>query len=324
MTAVPSHAVSDGPRCAEWARAVGVDPVGTAGTATSWLLVEWPLPWPRDASEVVALAPVVDALVGTGTRLQLVVPTSASSARAVVLHRRPAADDGWFGGFERVARAVAPADVVDAAVALVTTGEGATTPGRDVLVCGHGARDRCCGRLGTALALGAVAVGLGVHRTSHTGGHRFAPTAVLLPEGTCWAFLDDDALRRIVDREGPLDDLLPRYRGCSAIGGRAVQAAERLAFAEVGWSWLDHRRRGTDLGEGRVRIDAISPAGAARSWEVDVEPGRLLPVPECGRSPADAPKSEAEVVVVRARRADGGPTPTAGDRSATATAPRRP
>lgn len=321
---VASTDVSKAPRCAQWARDVGVDPVGTAGTATSWLLVEWPLPWPRDASDVAAMAPVVDALPGTGTRLQLVVPTSGSPVRSVVLHRRPDDDGGWFAGFERVARSVEPTDAVDAALDLLASGAGDTAPARDVLVCGHGSRDPCCGAMGTVLALGAAARGLAVRRTSHTGGHRFAPTAVVLPEGTCWGFLDDDALRRVVAREGPLDDLLPRYRGCSALGPPAVQAAERVAFAEVGWSWLDHRRRGAVLDDGRVRLDAISPAGDARAWEVEVEPGRLLPVPECGRPPEDAPKSEAEVVVVRARRADGDPTPPAGDRSASARAPRRP
>lgn len=294
--------MTDGPRCSDWARAVGVDPVGTAGSATGYLLVDWPHPWPRDAADVAALAPVHDALRGTGIRLQLVVPAPDAPTRDVVLHRAPAGADGWFAGYERLARAVDPADVVPAAVELASGGTGDATPATDVLVCGHGTRDRCCGSLGTALALGSVAAGLAVRRTSHTGGHRFAPTGVVLPDATTWAFLDDDALRRIVHRTGPLEDLLPRYRGCAALGSPAVQAAERVAFAEVGWSWLEHRRRGTELGDGLVRVDGIGPDGAQRSWDVEVEAGRLLPVPECGRQPEDAPKHEAEVVVRRARR----------------------
>ena len=52
------------------------------------------------------------------------------------------------------------------------------------------AGDRCCGSLGTALAQELLAdpLQLGddvrVWRTSHTGGHRFAPTALVLPQGT--------------------------------------------------------------------------------------------------------------------------------------------
>ena len=289
--------MSDGPRCAEWAREMGVDPVGTAGLYGGFLLVEWPLPWPRDASEVEALGAVHEALAGTGIRLQLVVPRADAPTRTTVLHRRTPDAAGWFTRFDRVARAVDPGDVAAAAADLVATGTGDTEPFTDVLVCGHGARDRCCGSLGTALALGSLAAGRIVRRTSHTGGHRFAPTGIVLPDATTWAFLDDESLARIVDRNGPLDDLLPRYRGCAALGPPAVQAVERVAFGEIGWSWLDHRRRGIELGDGRVRLEAVSPTGEELTWEAEVEPGRLLPVPECGRPPESAPKSEAEVVV---------------------------
>jgi hypothetical protein len=82
-----------------------------------------------------------------------------------------------------------------------------------------------------------------------------------------------------------------------------MQAAERIAFADTGWTWLEHRRRGVDLGNGTVRIEACSPAGEKLAWEVEVEPGRVLPVPECGRPPDEARKSEAEVV---ARKSETG------------------
>ena len=57
---------------------------------------------------------------------------------------------------------------------------------RKLLICTHGSRDRCCGRLGTILHRSASArwPDVDVHRISHTGGHRFAPTAILLPSGT--------------------------------------------------------------------------------------------------------------------------------------------
>ena len=105
--------------------------------------------------------------------------------------------------------------------------------------------------------------------------------------------------RRITARAGPLDDLLARYRGCAALASPAAQAAERMVFAEVGWGWLDHRRRATSLGDGAVRIEAVAPDGTARSWDVAVEAGRRLPVPDCGKDPAEATKHEAEVVVRR-------------------------
>jgi hypothetical protein len=80
-----------------------------------------------------------------------------------------------------------------------------------------------------------------------------------------------------------------------------VQAAEREALRLVGWSWLDRRRRGhvvdTDGARTRVRLHAESPDGSTDAFEATVEVARVMPVPECGKPPADAPKSAPELRV---------------------------
>jgi hypothetical protein len=276
-----------------------------------FVLVDWPLPWPRDAGDVEALAPLREALDGTGIRVQLVVPDKEAPGRRVVLHRRRPTDGGWFAGFARTARTVDPDDVVATAAELVASDAGAgddtddtDRAAVDVLVCGHGSRDRCCGSMGTSLARDAT-TGLTVWRTSHTGGHRFAPTGMVLPDGTAWAFLDADALRRVATRSGPLDDLLPRYRGSTGIGSREVQAVERVAFGDVGWAWLEHRRRGVVLDDGRVRVEALAPDGTPLAWEAEVTHGRRLPVPDCGQPIEAAKKYETELVVGDVTRLTG-------------------
>jgi len=237
-------------RCAQWARAEGVDPIGTAGCYDGYLLVERPLPWPRDVSDIVEAPP--------GVRVQAVVPEGEE--RRQFLYRRPGRE--WFSGFEG--------------------------PGREVLVCGHGTRDVCCGSMGTALG-NEVAGTLGdvrLWRTSHTGGHRFAPTAVILPEGTVWAYLDAASLRRVVRREGaPPVEL---YRGCTGLPSPAAQAVERVALAAVGWPLLDQPRRAVALGAGRVRLETR----AGDAWEATVIEGRRMPVPVCGEPAETAPKSD--------------------------------
>ena len=90
----------------------------------------------------------------------------------------------------------------------------------DLLICTHGKRDVCCGQSGTALyaelcsrldqgaapdaAQGAVQDGViskyRLWRTSHTGGHRFAPTALTFPDGYAWAYLDAPASEHILQR----------------------------------------------------------------------------------------------------------------------------
>jgi hypothetical protein len=151
---------------------------------------------------------------------------------------------------------------------------------------------------------GALPAGTRLWATTHTGGHRFAPNAIVLPEGTVWGFLDAGRLARIVRREGPVDDLLPHYRGCAGLASPALQALERAVLAEVGWDLFDCRRTGTELGEGRVRLEVTGTHGAVRTWEGVVEVGRVLPVPECGQPVTAAEKTEPELVLTGLRRDD--------------------
>lgn len=297
------------PRCSAWAREVGLRPQGTAPSADRWLLVDWPLPWPRDESDVEVLAPVREALAADGvrSRVQLVVPRPDATARRVVVHERSAADGGWFAGYRRRSVEVDPDELLDAARALLadpTTGDD--EPAVDVLICSHGARDRCCGSAGTALAVEATARGASVWRTSHLGGHRFAPTAVVLPEGTCWAFLDGESLAAVLTRVGDAAHLAGRYRGCTALASPEAQAADAAALAAAGWPWLDGRRRAGARAveperDGTVRVTLEHAVGDR--FEVDVREARRMPVPDCGQ-PLEAAKKaepELEVVGIRAR-----------------------
>ena len=81
-------------------------------------------------------------------------------------------------------RTVTSTPFVAALPALVPSPEPA------LLVCTNARRDVCCAVRGRPVALQAAAERPGqVWECSHTGGHRFAPTAVLLPHGQTWARL---------------------------------------------------------------------------------------------------------------------------------------
>ena len=305
-------------RCAGLARAAGFDPAGTAGSYRAYAVVEVPLPWPADIAEHPDVVPAAAAQASAGARLQGVVPDlerGPGDDRLVLGFVRP---EGPFDAYRSAAWRVPGGAVGDALAALAaSTAAGTLGPppatavavpgagdaGRHVLVCTHGRRDACCGALGTRLAsvLPGLGAGVRVWRTSHTGGHRFAPTGVLLPEGTAWAYLDLDTLVGIADRTLALDEAARRYRGCTGLDGPEVQAAEREALRRVGWAWLDHRRSGTlvqrDGDRAMVRLEATAPDGGRVAFEATVEVARIVPVPDCGRPLAEARKTAPELRV---------------------------
>ena len=239
-------------------------------------------------------------------RLQGLVPATESGPRRAIAYRWPPAGGARFQRSELV---VDPGELVAAAVAVLHQ-----APLRDeivdVLVCTHGRRDRCCGSLGTALFQeltadpGLLGQGVRVWRTSHTGGHRFAPTAIVLPEGTAWAFCDTAALADIVQQKGALGDLLPRYRGCSGMATPALQALERAVLAELGWPLFTMTRYGVELGGGRTELVVEGPAGERVVWQGFVRVATTIPVPDCGQAIEFAAKTEPQLVVegLRSRR----------------------
>jgi hypothetical protein len=293
-------------RCAAWARTVELDPAGTAGSYSGFLLVDQPLPWPRDVGEMKEVAALADLLAGSGLRVQAIV-SPPEGRRRVAMYRQEG--EGRFRGFSaRSTEFYEGGASLREAVSGLLAGSGLPTgSGRKVLVCTHGRRDVCCGTLGTELhgVLSTMSLPPDVHlaRTSHTGGHRFAPTFVVLPEATVWAFADVDLVTRVLSRGGDPSEAADHYRGCAGLPGPRVQVVEREVLRRVGWDLLSCARSGAEGGsDGRVRLEVESPDGAVEAWEARVLPGRELPVPDCGRPLEEARKAETEWEVRELRR----------------------
>jgi len=306
-------------RCADFARAESLAPAGSAGTWRGIVALELPLPWPRDIVDHPDVAPAAGDLAAAGLRLQALVPDPARSpeVRRLFTCVRPAGPFRAYDATEWVLPATDAAGTL-AALSAAVSGDAAALDGvparrvadgdgagRQVLVCTHGVRDTCCGAQGTRLAAALPGLGAGVRswRTSHTGGHRFAPTALVLPEGTAWAYLDIDTLVGVVDRT--LDPRVAQrhYRGCTGLDGPEVQAADGAALGAAGWAWLDHTRAGTvverDGATARVRLEGTAPDGTRTVFDAEVETVRTMPVPDCGRPVAEAKKSAPELAVSR-------------------------
>jgi hypothetical protein len=288
-------------RCSAQTQERSIDPIGTATPYDAYVLVEVALPWPAAITDHPALADVIAAAASSSAgKVQVlgVVPEHDDHDRhRVIAYRRP---PGLFRRFVRV-EGIATTATLGATTTRLFQAELPPDDGppgadaddpvtADLLVCTHGRRDRCCGSYGmnlfTAVGASHVRAGVRTWRVSHTGGHRFAPTAIVLPEGHLWAWLDPDLVDRILHRRGPLDDLLEHYRGSSAVGGAPVQVAEREAFRREGWGWLDARRRGDiveqDGDRVEVRLEVVRSDGSTGGYRAIVDKVGTAPQPVCG------------------------------------------
>lgn len=300
--------------CSVVSKAAGDDPAGSGGPFGGFLAVEVPQPWKgditesvhfpeglRDALEVLQDAGVVDKFTGL-----LPDPDHSREGHARVLFwRRPG--KGPFAAYERHEYLVPKKDLAALVRALAEPRDLARfgahreeSPGvRDVLVCTHGGRDVCCGKFGYAVynflrSRHAEPGRLRVWRTSHIGGHRFAPTLLELPEGRYWGHLELGAAGELVTRRAHPSTLARFYRGWAGFGSHFEQIAERGILAREGWGWSGYPKEGRVLrtdGDGRraeVRIAYRTPDGVAGAYEALVEAsGSVMTLASSGADPLE-------------------------------------
>ena len=273
-------------RCAQISRLLDEPTAGTAPSSARWLCLEWPGAWPADIKQVDdpaarrLLERAADAgfrplLVRGDRRRVLLTDTSPPGATTTVVER-------WDD--------------------LVLPSPGAPLPGEPVagpllLVCAHEQRDPCCGLDGRALldALG----GPDVFACSHLGGHRFAPTAMVLPTGYVYGHLDVASAARIRERAAASEVETERCRGrCTwSPGGQVAELAVRAATGLCGPDdlvMIDDR-------DGTVHLNTTTGG----RWAVDVEPVEIDATrpASCGARPTlVAPLRAAAVRKLRGSR----------------------
>jgi hypothetical protein len=280
-----------GARCAVLARALEEPLAGTAPIATRWACLEHRGVWPADLTEHAdpAVAAFAARAAAAGMRLLLIRRPG----------RRPA--DSPLHLF--LADTAPPTTAV---TSLVVAGPseladvplpdpGASLPGTPMtdallLVCTHGRRDRCCALDGRALAAALTAAAEPhVWECSHLGGHRFAPTALVLPTGYLYGRLDVESAgaARKAAGAGEVVTALCRGRSTWSAEGQVAELAVRAATGLRDANALVVRP-----GPGpTVLVEARSGA----RWAVDVEHGEIgstRPV-SCGAEPAPVARLSA-------------------------------
>jgi hypothetical protein len=261
--------------CSATSLAAGEPLAGSAPYAVGWVCLEQNGPWGAKAWTSSHLDPGLGAAIESAASAHDVRPAlirrpgrhadpgTARARRVLVAHSRPGAT--WM--------LAATIDSPDALLALdfaaVASGDRdaavrslpALAPAEpQLLVCTNGTRDTCCARLGRPVAAAAA-----VHHpeqvweVTHTSGHRFAPTTVLLPSGSLHGRVLDATALLAAESAGEL--VVAGYRG------RSVWPAE-AQVAE------DHVRTTCGL----TGLDDLTVAAAGADWQVSHRDGRTWQV----------------------------------------------
>lgn len=293
--------------CSVQTRQLGEQSAGSATAADHFLLIELPLPWPAKIESHPIVAALPEPPVDEKLRVLAIrgAGDEQRSSHQVISYRHTPGTP--FTGFVGGQVSVGSADLADTLKAIVggnTEHLQPLTDTTDVLLCTHGSRDRCCGQFGTLL-FAEMALeerpNTRFWRTSHTGGHRFAPTGITFPDGLTWSFLDAPTLGSILDRSVEPSALVEHFRGCAGVGPRPAQIADAALFERRGWSWLDQPRQMTvrtsvDGNEEAGNHEVLLSAGDERVI-VTLSEGEPLPVPVCTEPLEASTKSAPQLVV---------------------------
>ncbi len=247
--------------CSDHSRGAQEDPIGTATPIETYILLEASLPWAAFAWDTPTIPRFLRETVSQiqanhpQTRFLLINQdrTKFRRQRSLIVYQRQAQSlVSRFNRYEFVIERPEEAiGILQDFFRKRFTTRFMTRPTQDVLVCTHGSHDQCCARYGNPFYVQAqrmvesLSEDVKVWRCSHFGGHRFAPTAITLPDGRAYARLDSFSLKSILTRSGSLDLMIKSiYRGSSLLPAE-LQVLERSLLLRFGWAWMKTGFRAT-------------------------------------------------------------------------------
>lgn len=279
-------------RCVDFAMANEVDPGGTALAPDVVVLAEVDEPWPKPVGKHDAMIELVRACQERSENIRLLAAVPSGDGPRRVIAFRPTAHGATRSELPMCADPVGALNGVldDQQPAVVDISDGVTT----LLICTQGSHDVCCGTDGAAFADWAdESLDVEVFRVSHTGGHKFAPTAMTLPDGRMWAYLNSGVAEQVIEDRTDSLGIASHCRGWWGAPTGPAQVAERAVFASLGFA-VDGSARSVEVEEsGRVLV-TVDDA----TYAVHVEPGREVPTIMC-QAPGGLPVKPGREWIVR-------------------------
>lgn len=250
--------------CSILTQKLNVDGAGTAPPNIKYFLfLETPKPWPQNEKSLPEYPKYAYDLANGNLKIHLLSPGSFSKEgfKKILFFER---SDDNVAHYDRKEYQIPISQVKD----LITALFARDTPDllkifnqfdltdkniQDFFICGHFAKDYCCGTFGDALFQFTQKFlqenqmaypNVRLWQSSHLKGHKFAPTTVSFPEGRFWSHLNQDILiNKILPIQNQTDvaDLRLHIRGLAGTNNFG-QVAERELFLKYGPSWLNKKR----------------------------------------------------------------------------------
>lgn len=289
--------------CSDNSRQIGEDIIGSATNNQTYILVECPTPWTAEALNSKWVPENLKLLIEKCKSAKIPVrflliannlSHKVDSTTVLIYQKKEGLSNGYHKQEFHLAHIEQAAGVVRKWLSGHSSNyEVKSSATRDILVCTHGSHDLCCARYGNPFYCQAVAMcdnlcldNVRIWKSSHFGGHRFAPTIIDLPEARYYGALDQDSFRSILTRTGDINCLNKVYRGWGILP-TSIQALERELILQHGWDWFDYKVAG--------RIIEQSSDNTTILAELTVEK------PDCSLDTYQAKlvKNESETVVLR-------------------------
>jgi hypothetical protein len=283
--------------CSTYCRQLAEPLPGTAVVATGWVVVEQPGPWGAKAATQSHLDPefggrINEACKKADLRFGLIRSPGKHADAGPRAHQVFVASTvpghSWLLGgcvADPILLASLDLDAVrrgDRDAVIASCPDLAPVTQSVLLVCTNGKRDECCALLGRPIvtALSAIAPGR-VWESDHLGGHRFAPTATLLPAGTMHGHLDLELATTVLAAADRGETVLTKLRGRTTWSKRG-QVAEIAVRHLIGETGLD------SLGVIAENLETVTVRHVdGRTWTVPVTSESADPPrpDSCGKEP---------------------------------------
>ncbi|MBW4428733.1 MAG: sucrase ferredoxin [Nostoc desertorum CM1-VF14] len=249
--------------CSDNSQQAGEDVIGSATNYQTYILVECPLPWTSEAFNSKWVPQNLRILVEEVKRAKvpirfLLIANDAShkvNHTTLLIYQKK---EGLSNGYHKQEFKLGNIEQVAAVVqkwlwGINSSSEVETSATKDILICTHGSHDKCCARYGAPFYFKITGSNadfclekVRIWKSSHFGGHRFAPTVIDLPEGRYYGRLDVDSFRSILTRTGDIQCLNKVYRGWGILPA-ALQVLEKELILCNGWDWFKNKVTGKIL-----------------------------------------------------------------------------